>query len=190
MRHLDCKLNEGSDDKVEENTLSSAFDITCRAWQDRFKISYSHCACPLPGDTIGRRLSRILSSTSAQRTAGATLLEPPNRPDLRVHAATHPSDHNSVFDSTPARHKSSLEARTRRMAKVEKRKAREAKKSRDRSTAQDPAHENAFLYPVPMFGGPIPAGGCVGDAHMHSRCGTAGGSGCAVVSDLSFCGRT
>jgi len=35
-----------SDDKVEGLRLSSAFDITCRVWKERFKVQYTHCGCP------------------------------------------------------------------------------------------------------------------------------------------------
>ncbi|KAG7447815.1 uncharacterized protein BT62DRAFT_823263, partial [Guyanagaster necrorhizus] len=48
------------DDKVAENRLANAFDITCRAWKDRFRIAYTYCGCPLPGDTIGQKLSRLV----------------------------------------------------------------------------------------------------------------------------------
>ena len=33
------------DDKVEEEALSSAYDITARAWQQRFHVPYSVCGC-------------------------------------------------------------------------------------------------------------------------------------------------
>src|SRR5437016_2340500 len=49
-----------SDDKVEGLRLSSAFDITCRAWKERFKVQYTHCGCPVPGDSIGERLSKLV----------------------------------------------------------------------------------------------------------------------------------
>ncbi|KAG7447834.1 uncharacterized protein BT62DRAFT_948034, partial [Guyanagaster necrorhizus] len=49
------------DDKVAENKLANAFDITCRAWKDRFRIAYTYCGCPLPGDTIGQKLSRLVT---------------------------------------------------------------------------------------------------------------------------------
>ncbi|PPQ72246.1 hypothetical protein CVT24_002346 [Panaeolus cyanescens] len=37
------------DDKVEGLRLSSAFDNTCKAWKDKFKVSYTYCGCPHPG---------------------------------------------------------------------------------------------------------------------------------------------
>ncbi|KAH7910332.1 hypothetical protein BJ138DRAFT_1153215 [Hygrophoropsis aurantiaca] len=44
------------DDKVEEGHLATAFDVTCRVWQDRYGVPYMHCGWPLPGDTIGQKL--------------------------------------------------------------------------------------------------------------------------------------
>ncbi|KAG2028327.1 hypothetical protein BDR03DRAFT_1028265, partial [Suillus americanus] len=36
------------DDKVEEGQLATSFDLTCRAWKDRYQVPYMHCGCPLP----------------------------------------------------------------------------------------------------------------------------------------------
>ncbi|KAG1766295.1 hypothetical protein EDD22DRAFT_750248, partial [Suillus occidentalis] len=36
------------DDKVEEGQLATSFDLTCRAWNDRYHVPYMHCGCPLP----------------------------------------------------------------------------------------------------------------------------------------------
>ncbi|TFK20551.1 hypothetical protein FA15DRAFT_559230, partial [Coprinopsis marcescibilis] len=36
------------DDKVDGFKLSNGFDLTSRAWQNRFKIQYTYCGCPLP----------------------------------------------------------------------------------------------------------------------------------------------
>ncbi|KIP02258.1 hypothetical protein PHLGIDRAFT_130825, partial [Phlebiopsis gigantea 11061_1 CR5-6] len=47
------------DDKVEESHLATSFDITCRAWEARYQVPYTHCGCPLPGDTLGQRLARL-----------------------------------------------------------------------------------------------------------------------------------
>ncbi|KAF9230288.1 hypothetical protein BU15DRAFT_91144 [Melanogaster broomeanus] len=63
--HLDCKALVGRyvdhDDKVEENYLATTFDITCRAWKDRFGLPYTYCGCPLPGTTLGQKLRRALA---------------------------------------------------------------------------------------------------------------------------------
>ncbi|KAH6879916.1 hypothetical protein BKA70DRAFT_196508 [Coprinopsis sp. MPI-PUGE-AT-0042] len=90
------------DDKVDTFQLSNAFDITCRAWKDRFGIDYACCGCPLPGDTIGQRLSRFLDKKASEPPSHLT---PPARGDFR--AATHASEHNGVNVCTPERSRSS-----------------------------------------------------------------------------------
>ncbi|KZP09938.1 hypothetical protein FIBSPDRAFT_759154, partial [Athelia psychrophila] len=39
------------DDNLEEGHLSTSFDFTCRAWQSRFYVAYTHSGSPLPSDT-------------------------------------------------------------------------------------------------------------------------------------------
>ena len=94
---------------MEGSKLSSAFDITCgetfldlkylkfindryKHIQERFHIPYSHCGCPIPGDSIGSKLARLISGSD--NAAPPSHLLPFNRPDLL--SATHPSDHNAV----------------------------------------------------------------------------------------------
>ena len=92
--------------------MSRAFDITCRAWkvrsasslpilpsftlplfpQDRFDVQYTHCGCPLPGETIGQKLSHLVGFIETQHLSSLVL---PERDDLLT--ATHPSDHNTAF---------------------------------------------------------------------------------------------
>jgi len=81
-----------SDDKIEGLHLSSAFDMTCRSWKSRFNVNYTHCGCPIPGDTIGKRLSRLIGMLTP--STASSVLVPEDRPDLL--SATHPSDHNAV----------------------------------------------------------------------------------------------
>ncbi|KAF7323286.1 hypothetical protein HMN09_00109400 [Mycena chlorophos] len=127
------------DDKVEESHLATSFDITCRAWKNRFGVEYTHCGCPLPGDTIGQRLSRLVGLGS-----NPSYLIPPNRDDLL--AATHASDHNAVF---AFHHKlESDAARRRRRQKNHKRAARDAAKGVPKRGV---VHDPAFLVPVPMY---------------------------------------
>lgn len=127
-----------------------------------------HCGCPLPGDTIGQKLKRLIPSAQADNM----LLLPP-KSDAR--AATHPSDHNAVF----ALHdmSASLRRREKRKHKAESRRLRAEREGqitarRDRGVD----HGIAFLYPVPMYyyypGGCVAATGGV----------VNGGLGCAVVS--------
>ncbi|KAG2370303.1 hypothetical protein BDR07DRAFT_1265614 [Suillus spraguei] len=145
------------DDKVEEGQLATSFDLTCRAWNDRYRVPYMHCGCPLPGDTIGQKLRRLLSS----RPTDNVLLLPP-KSDAR--AATHPSDHNAVF----ALHdmSASLRRRENRERKAETRKLRAERNGRA-VRGENVDHEIAFLYPVPMFyyypGGCVAAAGTVVD---------------------------
>ncbi|KIM42763.1 hypothetical protein M413DRAFT_123346 [Hebeloma cylindrosporum] len=112
------------DDKVEGVRLSSAFDITCRAWKERFGVQYTHCGCPIPGDTIGQRLSRIVGIYSPP-TSPPSHLMPFERPDLL--SATHPSDHNAVrfMAQTERAHK----LMTMKYENVAKKKVKEREKA-------------------------------------------------------------
>ncbi|KAJ7600398.1 hypothetical protein C8J56DRAFT_767239 [Mycena floridula] len=119
------------DDKVEENALSSSFDDTCRAWQERFGVQYTHCGCPAPRPTIVHTLRRVKSLTSPRpkRLDGPELPKFPN--------ATHPSDHNAVF----AAHREQEATKLRH-----KRQVRHKRK-------QSLVHEAAFLAPIPAYHG-------------------------------------
>ncbi|KAH6879930.1 hypothetical protein BKA70DRAFT_1447632 [Coprinopsis sp. MPI-PUGE-AT-0042] len=75
------------DDKVDTFKLSNAFDITCKAWKERFGIQYTYCGCPSSGgDTIGKRLSRFMAKK-------------PSSPDLRNSFSSRPSSRRSRFYS-------------------------------------------------------------------------------------------
>ncbi|KAK0190266.1 hypothetical protein F5146DRAFT_1193644 [Armillaria mellea] len=131
------------DDKVDEDKLSNAFDITCRAWQDRFGVPYTYCGCPLPGNTIGQRLRR-LKSMLKQSWPPSYLFPPPDRNDLL--AATHPSDHNAVYLTD---HKEQVDAQRRaRLAKRQRRIMRDEEKGIRRNSVD---HDPAFLAPTPLY---------------------------------------
>ncbi|KIJ63482.1 hypothetical protein HYDPIDRAFT_168332 [Hydnomerulius pinastri MD-312] len=160
----DCKSLVGRyvdhDDKVEEDHLATAFDVTCRAWDDRYGIPYTHCGCPLPGTTVGQRLRRAFSHRHALNVNA--FLRPPSEAAV----GTHPSDHNAVFPMHNT--KSAQRARERRKQKAARRQLREQQEARQasRSRRVDPAHEQAFFYPVPLFyvypaGCVVAAGGIV-----------------------------
>jgi len=126
-----------------------------------------HCGCPLPGDTIGQKLKRLLASSK-----GTDVLLPP---ESNARAATHPSDHNAVF----ALHdmSASLQRREKRARKVEARRLRAERKGQiPAGNDRGVNHEMAFLYPVPMYY--YYPGGCVAVAGGVVN----GGLGCAVVS--------
>ncbi|KAJ7042053.1 hypothetical protein C8F04DRAFT_1078148 [Mycena alexandri] len=155
------------DDKVEESQLASSFDITCRAWKNRFGVQYTHCGCPLPGQTIGQRLSRLVGQTT-----NPSYLIPPNRDTLL--AATHPSDHNAVF---AFHHKAASEAaQRRRREKIAKRAQRELKEGKA-GGRRGLAHDPAFLVPVPMYYAAGFAG--LGAGNIVNG-GIGGFGGCAV----------
>ncbi|KAG7447867.1 uncharacterized protein BT62DRAFT_870840, partial [Guyanagaster necrorhizus] len=131
------------DDKVDENRLANAFDMTCRAWKDRFRIAYTHCGCPLPGDTIGQKISRLV--TIYKQSVAPSYLDPPrDRDDLL--AATHPSDHNTVYSFQNRRQLYAL--RRGRREKRERRIKREEEKGTSGNRSVD--HDPAFLMPVSL----------------------------------------
>jgi hypothetical protein len=132
-----------------------------------------HCGCPLPGDTIGQKLRRLLSSQA--NSNDSELLLPP-KSDAR--AATHPSDHNAVF----ALHdmSTSMRRRENRARKAEMRRLRAERDGRAVKRDGNVDHGIAFLYPVPMFY--YYPGGCVAAAGAVVN----GGLGCAAVSVVVF----
>jgi len=162
------------DDKVEEAHLSTAFDVTCRAWQQRFGVRYMHCGCPLPGDTIGQKLSKLTINLSSNKNP----INPPPRDDCFL--ATHPSDHNSVYIENI-----SHSMRQKRAAKTQKRRERDLKKVKDGKMTEEEyqrgaAHDTAFLVPIPFYYTPIvPFYGGVGCAAGVSACTGAGAATCA-----------
>ncbi|KAF5334224.1 hypothetical protein D9611_014332 [Ephemerocybe angulata] len=130
------------DDKVDGIRLSSAFDLTCRAWKDRFGIDYTHCGCPLPGTTIGQRLSRLISSQP--HSPPSQLIPPPSRPDAL--SATHASEHNSV--SFTSRNKKALKVEKSRhedhIARINRRMKREQEKKRDGDRRRNGTTDNVY----------------------------------------------
>ena len=62
--------------------------------QERFHVQYSHCGCPIPGDSIGSKLAQLILGSGNLNAAPPSHLLPFNRPDLL--SATHPSDHDAV----------------------------------------------------------------------------------------------
>jgi hypothetical protein len=105
----------------------------------RFGVNYMHCGCPLPGETIGQKLNRLIKVTSRQ---SPSFLLPPDDDDALL-AGTHPSDHNSIFAS----HRYAQKMREKRTAKIAARKSRASIKGR--ASAID--HDTAFLTPVPIY---------------------------------------
>jgi hypothetical protein len=136
-----------------------------------------HCGCPLPGETIGLKLARLVSNSGQK----PSFLIPPNDPDLL--AGTHPSDHNAVFAFN---HKKMGDtARKARQKKIEKRKERDAELARrgkmdPQSIERSRGHDAAFLMPVPLFFYGSGVGGCAAYGGIVSS------GGCAAVGVFSF----
>ncbi|KAJ7815615.1 hypothetical protein B0H14DRAFT_2375202 [Mycena olivaceomarginata] len=61
-------------DNVDESKLSVSFDLTRRAWKDRFGMQYTPCGCPLLGKTIGQRLAHLVGHGT-----NPTYLVPPEK---------------------------------------------------------------------------------------------------------------
>ncbi len=187
-----------SDDKIEGLRLSSAFDITCRAWKSRFNIDYTHCGCPIPGDGIGKKLERLIG---LQKPVPSQLV-PYDRPDLL--SATHPSDHNAVryTSSTESVHKrmtrrydamlKEKEHKAKKAAEKAARRDEEGKglglnqphnyyKSRTTRDTEDRHYYGAFIVPVPI--GFVSAESCVAgypssSIYPSGRCGGGCSGGC------------
>uniref|UniRef100_A0A8H8CLD4 Uncharacterized protein n=1 Tax=Psilocybe cubensis TaxID=181762 RepID=A0A8H8CLD4_PSICU len=194
------------DDKVEGLRLSSAFDITARAWKDRFGVQYTYCGCPTVGDTIGERLLHAIEHKSKAKAKSTTLLIPPtDQPDAL--SATHPSDHNSVRfiahderarNEKAKRYDSLIEKKEKeRQAAVKKAAAKAAsvngsatEVTRDRDKSVNCGFNTAFLFPLPLefakgVSSPtaIASDGCIdldGSVVVSvAGCGSGcGGSGC------------
>ena len=148
--------------------------------QDRFDVQYTHCGCPLPGETIGQKLSRLVRPNGSYRPFH---LIPPEQDDLL--SATHPSDHNAVF---AFHHKARSEAaQRRRREKISKRqqKANERVKSGKldpKGEGQVHGHDAAFLVPVPLYYMPVVAGCAMVTGAIVNNSGAGGIGGCATVS--------
>ncbi|KAH8831565.1 hypothetical protein DL96DRAFT_1812407 [Flagelloscypha sp. PMI_526] len=146
------------DDKILESTLETAFDSTSRVWQKRFGTRYTHCGCPVPGDSMGSKLGKLMGSSKSD-TPSPFLSPDHNREDMA--AMTHPSDHNAVYT---IKHRKYCDAsRAERTERDTKRREKELKaflKKKDSAAKDDDemaikrrlyeGHHPAFLTPIPM----------------------------------------
>ncbi|KAH8930192.1 hypothetical protein BT69DRAFT_989039 [Atractiella rhizophila] len=146
------------DDKVDENTLSTSFDVTARAWKERFGVPYSTCGCMLPEDSLSSKLKNKLrrskSVNAADSSSADNLIHSSN---IEESTSTHPSDHNSI---RLVNHPKSDLARANRERMRQKQIAKEEKAIREgkadewargRKEARERNHRNAFYadnYPA------------------------------------------
>ncbi|THU97514.1 hypothetical protein K435DRAFT_721816 [Dendrothele bispora CBS 962.96] len=142
------------DDKVEEGRLALSFELTTKLWQDRFGLPYVYCGCPISGETIGQKLTRIVGIQSSMKHR---YLEPPAElPEARN--GTHPSDHNSVYALHMKKQgDSGRRERTAKYAKGLKKAEKGKDKAEDTGTKIQGQsgdskwlHSQPFLVPIPM----------------------------------------
>ncbi|KAF7304479.1 hypothetical protein HMN09_00850200 [Mycena chlorophos] len=144
VKHLNVFVDH--EDKVEETRLTNSFDGTGAAWKKRFGQPYSYCGCPLPGNSVGQRLSRLMSGIGFAHGHGhghggayPAYLQPPQSWSKKAASGTHPSAHNAMFHAP-------VSASDKEKAEKERAKIKAKSKSKSKCVL-DPA----FLAPVPLF---------------------------------------
>ncbi|SGY62709.1 BQ5605_C007g04725 [Microbotryum silenes-dioicae] len=180
------------DDKVEENTLSNAFDLTANAWQARFGVPYSICGCPLPSEGTLQKLNTKLFGSTGKKRKGYTSTVILGLTSSTLDAdATHPSEHNSIHI---VGHHRAEKLRSKRKKELETRKERDTR--RGTKGKMDPyvlerqrAHNAAYLAPVAFmpyygfYGYPVGAGACAattGGVILGGPGTAGGGTACAA----------
>ncbi|KAK0530808.1 hypothetical protein OC835_003884 [Tilletia horrida] len=157
------------DDKIEENTLSDAFERTAKLWQKTFDQPYSVCGCIHNKPCFSKRMSRALNSSEGEGSSSATgsgsgFLQrfraasdkPRDQPESAFDDATHPSAHSAVF--VTGSHKGNtvpvgLKPRQERLASLE---------AAERKGRRREGHSDAFVYgadyyaPTPPYVGLYP----------------------------------
>ncbi|KAF7304485.1 hypothetical protein HMN09_00850800 [Mycena chlorophos] len=167
------------EDKVEETRLTNSFDGTGTAWRKRFGQPYSYCGCPLPGNSVGQRLSRLMSGVGVGfahahghgHGGGGThpqYLQPPKSWSGKTASGTHPSAHNLMFPGRATAASSSEQNKLKAEKKAEKERAKA--KARGKCVL-DPA----FLVPVPLFVDKGPGAGNCAAVSGHLMNGERGG---------------
>ncbi|BGP42345.1 hypothetical protein JCM10450v2_006438 [Rhodotorula kratochvilovae] len=197
------------DDKVEENALATAFDVTARAWRTRFGVPYSTCGCPSPSAPPLSRLAsklRLSSPPVSHPFYPAGALSALGGAPGEDADATHASEHSALV--LPS-HPGAQRLRRQRAAAMDARRRREEKERRkeDKARGELPpyaaqrrakecdraeAHTYAFLAPMPLVpvygpaGYPIAAGGCAATSANQAcppgggACGGGGACACAA----------
>ncbi|KAG8985449.1 hypothetical protein FRB94_004854 [Tulasnella sp. JGI-2019a] len=165
------------DDKITQETISTAYDQTAKAWEAKFSVPYSVCGCPPPikSNPAGAIISVFVRKGKSKATP-VTVNNP--RPDLvSVDDAnadeTHPSDHNSVALINPTQ-ENVVQAQLRRRELARRGKELARSKEGDFPAVQGKRavdHAYAFLSPV-AYGAKEPFGG-----YGHGDCTAYSGSG-------------
>lgn len=136
-------------------------------------MRYTYCGCPVPGATIGQRLSKLIIHHSLPDS-------PPNgfqhqlTPPVSTQsgrASMHPSDHDAVLNLGQG--ESYINQIKRARSQVAERRRKQDERTTKKQTNEDAAwgyaphngpHQMAFLVPVPVTS--TTATACVG-SHLH-----------------------
>jgi hypothetical protein len=155
--------------------------------QKRYGVPYTQCGCPLPGNTIGQRLARLVSHAGSKHYPLSRLAPPADQPEIL--AASHPSDHNTVAVlGLP----SNSTAKTQRESKAFRRREREASRVRKGEMTQEEferiaEHTTPFLVPVPLTPAVMTPVTPLGQVMMGTDDWAFGSfAGCATVSRYLF----
>jgi hypothetical protein len=124
--------------------------------QKRYGVPYTQCGCPLPGNTIGQRLARLVPHVGSRHYPLSRIAPPADQP--KILAASHPSDHNTVAVLGLPNNST---AKAQRESKASRRREREASRVRKGEITQEEFDRNAghaapFLVPVPLTAAAAP----------------------------------
>ncbi|KAE8219124.1 hypothetical protein CF319_g7126 [Tilletia indica] len=143
------------DDKVEENTLSSAFDHTAKLWEKMYGQPYSMCGCIYNKTSLGTRVSKIMSKegpgSSVIQRLRISKGKPGDQPDEAFEDATHPSAHSSVLAGGKSIDRTQIDV----LALSRRKGSLEAVELSEKSGRRRPNHPYAFgddLYPTKYIG--------------------------------------
>lgn len=145
-------------------------------------MPYTQCGCPLPGNTFGQRLARLVTHAGSRHYPLSRLAPPADQPEIL--AASHPSDHNTVAVlGLP----SNSTAKTQRESKAFRRREREASRVRKGDMTLEEFKRNAehaapFLVPVPLTPGVMTPATHLGQVMSTSDWALGSFAGCAAVS--------
>ncbi|CAG7852909.1 SubName: Full=Uncharacterized protein {ECO:0000313/EMBL:CCA76091.1} [Serendipita indica DSM 11827] len=152
------------DDNIEPSTLSTAYDITAKAWKARFGVAYSVCGCVPDGDSASR-ISRFASKIASGFKKRDNSPDPQmrfllvnKRPDLvstdeDEADSSHPSEHTANFgnprDTTTATTRSERERKVAKcLASAHKGAARDPWRGLQAERTSTEGIINAFLARV------------------------------------------
>ncbi|KDQ09220.1 hypothetical protein BOTBODRAFT_534573 [Botryobasidium botryosum FD-172 SS1] len=179
------------DDRVDEERLSSSFDMTSQAWRRRFGVPYNVCGCPQPAPGVSEKVKRFGFKLLPQKSSVAPFTSA--RPDLitlddACAEGTHPSSHNSIlFHNHPSTRKNREKRVSEKANRLEKARQLDASEKGDEWNAlhvkrQNADHQDPFVLPYPYWGVSAP------EFYGYGGCGAFDGSVIAECTELAGCG--